>query len=150
MESFLMSHESNLPLPPASGEDTIFEFVVDDKGQWEHWNNRVCTTLHSTVFMYASTLLTPLMWKCFGACWLVGLSLCQQDYSKIVDECSLKFLEGLLYQVPGLGTWNRSFTFWGNLLSDLDPRILFLLCLFAICKITQLYCCLLGVSIECR
>jgi len=41
MESFLKSHESNLPLPPSSGEDTIFEFVVDDKGQWEHWNNRV-------------------------------------------------------------------------------------------------------------
>ena len=47
MESFLLAHESNLPLPPASGEETIFEFVVDDKGQWEHWINRVCQILYA-------------------------------------------------------------------------------------------------------
>lgn len=46
-----MTHESNLPLPPASGDDTIFEFVVDDKGQWEHWQNRVCGFLHLTMFI---------------------------------------------------------------------------------------------------
>jgi len=47
METFLTTHESNLPLPPTSGEDTIFEFVVDDKGQWEHWNNRVCSVFRN-------------------------------------------------------------------------------------------------------
>jgi dynein heavy chain len=41
LEVFLQSHPSQLPLPPASGEDTIFEFVVSDKGQWEHWQTRV-------------------------------------------------------------------------------------------------------------
>jgi len=56
MESFLITHESNLPLPPASGEDTIFEFVVDDKGQWEHWQNRVCSLLRLTYFIYFSAL----------------------------------------------------------------------------------------------
>ena len=55
MESFLMAHESNLPLPPASEEDTIFEFVVHDKGQWEHWNNRVCDILHSAVSVHVSS-----------------------------------------------------------------------------------------------
>lgn len=46
-----MTHESNLPLPPASGEDTIFEFVVDDKGQWEHWQNRVCIIRYLTLLL---------------------------------------------------------------------------------------------------
>lgn len=41
----MTSHASRLPLPPASGEDTIFEFVVDEKGQWEHWKNRVRMTI---------------------------------------------------------------------------------------------------------
>ena len=35
--------------------------------------------------------------------------------------------------------------FWGDLLSDLGPAILFLLRLFAICEIALLYYCLLGV-----
>lgn len=32
---------SRLPLPPAKGEDTIFEFVVGENGEWEHWLKRV-------------------------------------------------------------------------------------------------------------
>jgi len=58
MESFLKTHESNLPLPPSSGENTIFEFVVDDKGQWEHWNNRVCSILHC---MYTDIFLCHIL-----------------------------------------------------------------------------------------
>ncbi len=30
-----------MPLPPATGEDTIFEYVVNSSGTWEHWTNRV-------------------------------------------------------------------------------------------------------------
>uniref|UniRef100_A0A183TJT2 Dynein heavy chain 7, axonemal n=1 Tax=Schistocephalus solidus TaxID=70667 RepID=A0A183TJT2_SCHSO len=30
-----------LPLPPNSGEEMIFEYVVDPKGKWEHWSKRV-------------------------------------------------------------------------------------------------------------
>ena len=41
MEDFLKEHESNLPLPPAEGDDTIFEFVVNQEGDWEHWSVRV-------------------------------------------------------------------------------------------------------------
>ena len=37
----MKSHDSKLPLPPAQGEDTIFEFVVSDSGEWEHWVKRV-------------------------------------------------------------------------------------------------------------
>lgn len=35
-----LAKQSYLPLPPA-GEDSIFEYVVDDRGEWEHWKNRV-------------------------------------------------------------------------------------------------------------
>ena len=42
MEEFLKNHESALPLPAVSGEDTIFEYVVSDTtGDWEHWSERV-------------------------------------------------------------------------------------------------------------
>lgn len=40
MEEWLVSN-SRLPLPPAKGEDTIFEFVVGENGEWEHWLKRV-------------------------------------------------------------------------------------------------------------
>ena len=39
MEEFLQNHEAKLPLPPAKGDDTIFEFAVNEQGEWEHWGN---------------------------------------------------------------------------------------------------------------
>lgn len=48
MEDFLKSHESALPLPPSSGEDTIFEYVVNDAGAWEHWSTRVPAYVYPT------------------------------------------------------------------------------------------------------
>lgn len=41
LQEFLTSHDSGLDLPPCSGDDTMFEFLVNDEGEWEHWNNRV-------------------------------------------------------------------------------------------------------------
>jgi len=41
LQEFLQQHDSQLPLPAAAGEDTIFEYVVGDKGTWEHWQSRV-------------------------------------------------------------------------------------------------------------
>ncbi|XP_076815353.1 dynein axonemal heavy chain 5-like isoform X1 [Clavelina lepadiformis] len=41
MEDFLRKHESKLDLPATTGEETIFEYVVGEKGEWEHWRNRV-------------------------------------------------------------------------------------------------------------
>jgi dynein heavy chain len=37
----MRNHESKLPLPNCDGDDTIFEFVVNEQGQWEHWRERV-------------------------------------------------------------------------------------------------------------
>ena len=36
-----MQKNSSLPLPKLEGDDTIFEYVVSETGQWEHWNGRV-------------------------------------------------------------------------------------------------------------
>ena len=50
LENFMRDHESKLPLPKCEGEDTIFEFLVGDSGEWEHWQHRVRT---HTVWMGA-------------------------------------------------------------------------------------------------
>jgi dynein heavy chain len=40
MESFL-AQEKTLNLPPVKDNETIFEYLVDDKGQWKHWSEKV-------------------------------------------------------------------------------------------------------------
>ncbi|EDQ85634.1 uncharacterized protein MONBRDRAFT_38754 [Monosiga brevicollis MX1] len=41
LQEFLMKLDANLPLPTVKGEETIFEYVVDSHGNWEHWSDRV-------------------------------------------------------------------------------------------------------------
>jgi len=41
LQEFLQQHDSKLPLPTVTGEDTVFEYLVGDKGTWEHWQSRV-------------------------------------------------------------------------------------------------------------
>ena len=43
MEEWLRENKPDLDLPPCDTEsgDTIFEFVPDDKGKWQHWKTRV-------------------------------------------------------------------------------------------------------------
>ncbi|XP_056012226.1 dynein axonemal heavy chain 8-like [Ostrea edulis] len=41
MEEFLTNHQSALTLPPVKEGETIFEYVVDEHGEWEHWSTRV-------------------------------------------------------------------------------------------------------------
>jgi len=55
LQEFLQQHDSKLPLPAVTGEDTIFEYVVGDKGTWEHWQSRVRCYLNS----YLSRLSEP-------------------------------------------------------------------------------------------
>jgi len=40
MEGFLIE-KGSLQLPPAEGQDTIFEYLVNEQGDWEHWSERV-------------------------------------------------------------------------------------------------------------
>ncbi|ELU05307.1 hypothetical protein CAPTEDRAFT_162628 [Capitella teleta] len=48
LETFMREHESDLPLPTCEGDDTIFEYVSTDNGQWEHWRERVPEYLYPT------------------------------------------------------------------------------------------------------
>lgn len=41
LEDWMKENVSNLPLPPASGDDTIFEYMVGETGDWEHWSGLV-------------------------------------------------------------------------------------------------------------
>ncbi|XP_071340329.1 dynein axonemal heavy chain 5 isoform X1 [Trachinotus anak] len=41
MEAFLKGHSSSLDLPLAQDDQTIFEFTINEQGQWEHWSNKV-------------------------------------------------------------------------------------------------------------
>ncbi|KAF3703904.1 Dynein heavy chain 5, axonemal Axonemal beta dynein heavy chain 5 Ciliary dynein heavy chain 5 [Channa argus] len=41
MEAFLKAHNSSLDLPHTEDDQTIFEFMVNEQGQWEHWSNKV-------------------------------------------------------------------------------------------------------------
>ncbi|KAL4222174.1 Dynein heavy chain 8 [Mactra antiquata] len=41
MEEFIVAHESKLSLPPVQDDETIFEYLVDEKGEWLHWLHRV-------------------------------------------------------------------------------------------------------------
>ncbi|XP_041817844.1 dynein heavy chain 5, axonemal [Chelmon rostratus] len=41
MEVFLKRHSLSLDLPHTQDDQTIFEFTVNEQGQWEHWSNKV-------------------------------------------------------------------------------------------------------------
>ena len=40
MEEFLAG-KGEYKMPPAEGQDTIFEYLVNEQGEWEHWSERV-------------------------------------------------------------------------------------------------------------
>ena len=58
MEAFLME-QNELHLPPTREGETIFEYVVDNSGQWEHWSSRVQEYIYPAdkVPEYASILV---------------------------------------------------------------------------------------------
>ena len=41
MEEWLLGNAKDLKLPPATDQDTIFEYLVNEQGEWEHWSDRV-------------------------------------------------------------------------------------------------------------
>uniref|UniRef100_UPI00398F3537 dynein axonemal heavy chain 8-like n=1 Tax=Pristiophorus japonicus TaxID=55135 RepID=UPI00398F3537 len=50
LEHFLRNHDSNLDLPeiPFDRAQTIFEFLVNQTGDWEHWHSRVQEYVYPT------------------------------------------------------------------------------------------------------
>ncbi|XP_072567808.1 dynein axonemal heavy chain 5 [Paramormyrops kingsleyae] len=59
MEDFLKSHSSFPELPKTQGDETIFEFVVNEHGEWEHWSRKVPEYIYpkDSVPDYASILV---------------------------------------------------------------------------------------------
>ena len=46
MEEFMRSNfSSQLDLPSCRDESTIFEYYVNDNGEWDHWDSKVCSNL---------------------------------------------------------------------------------------------------------
>ena len=37
----MIGHESGLPLPPMEGDNTMYEYVPNSTGEWDHWDSRV-------------------------------------------------------------------------------------------------------------
>jgi len=51
LEEFLRSSgefKLNLPLSEATAEDSIFDYHVNEKGEWSHWNSRVEEYIYPT------------------------------------------------------------------------------------------------------
>ena len=57
-EEFLVE-QKNLDLPSIKGEETIFEYLVGENGEWQHWNSRVTDYIYSkdSIPEYASILV---------------------------------------------------------------------------------------------
>jgi len=46
LEEFIRENFSNLDLPPS--QDTVFEYLVNENGEWEHWDKRVVQYVYPT------------------------------------------------------------------------------------------------------
>uniref|UniRef100_A0A663DRU1 Dynein axonemal heavy chain 5 n=1 Tax=Aquila chrysaetos chrysaetos TaxID=223781 RepID=A0A663DRU1_AQUCH len=59
MELFLRKHSAVKELPAVNGEETMFEFVINACGQWEHWSKKVPEYIYSkdSVPEYTSILV---------------------------------------------------------------------------------------------
>lgn len=52
---------SDLPLPELTGDDTIYEYVVGQAGDWVHWMTRVRDTLAATILFVSWVIVTSFM-----------------------------------------------------------------------------------------
>uniref|UniRef100_UPI00358ECCF5 dynein axonemal heavy chain 8 n=1 Tax=Myxine glutinosa TaxID=7769 RepID=UPI00358ECCF5 len=62
LERFLRTYKKKLDLPsiPSESQDTIFEFLVNQNGNWEHWNSRIEEYVYPSDFVPAySSILVP-------------------------------------------------------------------------------------------
>ena len=72
MEEWLVENANDLKLPPVKNDETIFEYLVNEQGEWEHWYNRVRNTVE-LVYCYNLIFFTC-------DCFLLCLSLVYVQY----------------------------------------------------------------------
>ncbi|XP_053374157.1 dynein axonemal heavy chain 8-like [Mercenaria mercenaria] len=60
MEEFIVTQCRDLSLPPVKDDETIFEYLVDEKGQWLHWSYRIEEYIYASDFVPEfSSILVP-------------------------------------------------------------------------------------------
>ncbi|KAM6954364.1 dynein axonemal heavy chain 8-like [Aplochiton taeniatus] len=59
LEVFIRSHESKISVPPTKPGETMFEYMVNVNGQWDHWDKYVVEYIYPTDHVpdYASILV---------------------------------------------------------------------------------------------
>lgn len=48
MEQFVLNHPSKMKWPKLEAGESIFEFLVNSKGQWDHWNTQIEEFIYPT------------------------------------------------------------------------------------------------------
>ncbi|XP_060593697.1 dynein axonemal heavy chain 8-like, partial [Ruditapes philippinarum] len=60
MEHFIVNDCEKLSLPPVKDDETIFEYLVDEKGEWLHWMHRVEEYIYASDYVPEfSSILVP-------------------------------------------------------------------------------------------
>lgn len=59
LEEVAVTHPSKMDWPKCKEDETIFEFVVNDNGRWQHWSQRVEEFIYPTdqVLEYSNILV---------------------------------------------------------------------------------------------
>ncbi|KAJ8009361.1 hypothetical protein DPEC_G00088090 [Dallia pectoralis] len=59
LEAFLRAHGSKVDIPRTQPGETMFEYMVNQKGEWDHWNNYVVEFIYPTDYVpdYSSILV---------------------------------------------------------------------------------------------
>ncbi|CAL8275103.1 unnamed protein product [Lota lota] len=59
LEAFIKNHSSKMDLPKTGPEETMFEYMVNSQGEWDHWDTYVVEYLYPTDHVpdYASILV---------------------------------------------------------------------------------------------
>ncbi|CAB1339925.1 unnamed protein product [Coregonus sp. 'balchen'] len=59
LEAFIRAHESKVDIPKTQPGETIFEYMVNQNGNWDHWNNYVVEYIYPTDYVpdYAAILV---------------------------------------------------------------------------------------------